>query len=63
MIGFLYCKCTLLAQVQFFFCHYPQVLLCRATLNPVIPQPVSLPLLPQVEDLALGLVQFCDVHT
>ncbi|KAK4816603.1 hypothetical protein QYF61_018651 [Mycteria americana] len=64
MIGFLGCKCTLLAHVQLFIHQYPQVLLHRAALNPLIPQSVlTLGIAPtQMQDLACGLVQLCDVH-
>ena len=43
---------------------YPQVLLCKAALNPVLPQPVLiLGIAPtQVQDLALGLVELHEVH-
>ncbi|KAK4825848.1 hypothetical protein QYF61_003099 [Mycteria americana] len=43
---------------------YPQALLCRAALNPFIPQPVLIPgVAPtQVQDLALGLVEPHEVH-
>ncbi|KAK4815543.1 hypothetical protein QYF61_003235 [Mycteria americana] len=64
MVGFLGCKRTLLAHVQLFTHQYPQVLLCRAALNPFIPQPVLiLGVAPtQVQDLALGLVEPPEVH-
>ncbi|KAK4818789.1 hypothetical protein QYF61_019135 [Mycteria americana] len=64
MIGFQGCKCTLLAHIQFFIYKYPQVLLCRATLNPFIPQPVLIPGVAssQVQDLALGLAELHEVH-
>ncbi|KAK4823668.1 hypothetical protein QYF61_005639 [Mycteria americana] len=39
-VGFLGCERTLPAHVQFVIHQYPQVLLCRAALNPFIPQPV-----------------------
>ncbi|KAK4831745.1 hypothetical protein QYF61_018943 [Mycteria americana] len=63
-IGFLGCEHTLLAHVQLFIHQYPQVLLCRAALNPFIPQPVLIPgvALTQVQDPALGLVESHEVH-
>ncbi|KAK4810201.1 hypothetical protein QYF61_011795 [Mycteria americana] len=65
MVGFLGCECTLLAHVQLFIHQYPQVLLCRAALNPFIPQPLLIPgLAPtKLQDLALGLVEPHEVHT
>ncbi|KAK4820994.1 hypothetical protein QYF61_009460 [Mycteria americana] len=65
MVGFLGCECTLLAHVQLFIHQYPQVLLCRAALNPFIPQPVLMVgIAPtQVQDPALGLVEPHEVHT
>ncbi|KAK4816418.1 hypothetical protein QYF61_016854 [Mycteria americana] len=64
MAGFLGCERTLLARVQLFTHQYPQVLLCRAALNPFIPQPVLIlgVALTQVQDLALGLVEPHEVH-
>ncbi|KAK4826501.1 hypothetical protein QYF61_009574 [Mycteria americana] len=67
-VGFLGRKHTLLAHVQLFIHQYPQVLLCRAALNPLIPQPLSIPssrspiliagVAPaQVQDPALGLFE------
>ncbi|KAK4827796.1 hypothetical protein QYF61_021788 [Mycteria americana] len=63
-VGFLGCERTLLAHIQFFIHWYPQVL-CRAALNPLIAQPVSMfGIAPtQVQDLALGLAEFHEVHT
>ncbi|KAK4806258.1 hypothetical protein QYF61_013402 [Mycteria americana] len=63
-VGFLGCKRTLPAHVQFFIHQYPQVLLCRAALNPFIPQSVLISgIAPtQVQDLALGLVELHEVH-
>ncbi|KAK4810922.1 hypothetical protein QYF61_013330 [Mycteria americana] len=64
-IGFLGCECTSLAHVLLFIHPYhPQVLLCRAALNPFIPQPVLIPgVAPtQVQALALGLVEPHEVH-
>ncbi|KAK4816649.1 hypothetical protein QYF61_019626 [Mycteria americana] len=65
MVGFLGCERTLPAHVQLFIHQYPQVLLCRAALNPFIPQPVLIPgVAPtQVQDLALDLVEPHEVHT
>ncbi|KAK4821329.1 hypothetical protein QYF61_018234 [Mycteria americana] len=61
--GFLGCEHTLVAHVQLFIHQYSQVLLCRAALNPFIPQPVLvLGVAPtQVQDLALGLVKLHEV--
>ncbi|KAK4829041.1 hypothetical protein QYF61_001846 [Mycteria americana] len=58
-VGFLGCERTLPAHAQLFIHQYPQVLLCRAVLNPFMAQPVSMfgIALTQVLDLALGLVQ------
>ncbi|KAK4830062.1 hypothetical protein QYF61_008400 [Mycteria americana] len=63
-VGFLGCKCTLLAHVQLFIHQYPQVLLLRAALNPLITQPVLRlgVALTHVQDLALGLVDPHEVH-
>ncbi|KAK4816374.1 hypothetical protein QYF61_016278 [Mycteria americana] len=63
-VGFLGCERTLLARIQPFIHQYPQVLLCRAALNPFIPQPVLIQgVAPaQVQDLALGLVEPPEVH-
>ncbi|KAK4822945.1 hypothetical protein QYF61_023445 [Mycteria americana] len=64
-VGLLGCEHTVLAHVQLFTHQYPQVLLSRAALNPLIPQPVLIPgvALTQVQDLALGLVEPHEVHT
>ena len=64
MFGFLGCERTLSAHAQLFIQQYPRVLLCRAALNPFIPQPVMIPgvALTQVQDLALGLVEPPEVH-
>ncbi|KAK4822567.1 LOW QUALITY PROTEIN: hypothetical protein QYF61_016136 [Mycteria americana] len=53
------------AVLQLFIHQYPQVLLHRAALNPLIPQPVLiLGVAPtQVQDLALGLIEPHEVHT
>ncbi|KAK4828525.1 hypothetical protein QYF61_026947 [Mycteria americana] len=58
-VGFRGCEGTLLAHVQLFIHQYPQVLLCRAALNPFIPQPVLILGVAhtQVQDLALGPVE------
>jgi len=56
MVGLPACERTLSAHVQLFIHQYPQVLLCRAALNPFIRQP-ELIALTQVQDLALGLVE------
>ncbi|KAK4830856.1 hypothetical protein QYF61_013785 [Mycteria americana] len=64
-VDLLGCEHTLSAHIQLFIHQYPQVLLCRAALNPFIPQPVLIPgIAPtQVQDLALGLVEPHEVHT
>ncbi|KAK4830027.1 LOW QUALITY PROTEIN: hypothetical protein QYF61_008365 [Mycteria americana] len=62
-VGFLGCKCTLLAHVQLFIHQYPQVLLRRAALNPFIPQPVLIPTVAPTQDPALSLVEPHEVHT
>ncbi|KAK4818846.1 hypothetical protein QYF61_020065, partial [Mycteria americana] len=64
-VGLLGCECTLLAHVQLFIHQHPQVLLRRAALNHIIPQPVLKPriALNQVQDPALGLVEPHEVHT
>ncbi|KAK4822534.1 hypothetical protein QYF61_015540 [Mycteria americana] len=53
------------AVLQLFIHQYPQVLLCRAALNPFIPQPVLTRGVPptHVQDPALGLVEPHEVHT
>ncbi|KAK4831361.1 hypothetical protein QYF61_017492 [Mycteria americana] len=63
-VGFLGCKCTLLARVQFFIHQCPQILPCRTALNPFFPQSVLILgiALIQVQDLALGLVELHEVH-
>ncbi|KAK4805639.1 hypothetical protein QYF61_022397 [Mycteria americana] len=62
-VGFLGCERILPAHVQLFMHQYPKVL-CRAALNPFIPQPVLIleVVLTQVQDLALGLVEPHEVH-
>ncbi|KAK4831208.1 hypothetical protein QYF61_016045 [Mycteria americana] len=64
-VGLLGCERTLPVHVQLFIHQYPHVLLGRAALNPIIPQPVLiLGVAPtQVQDPALGLVQPHEVHT
>ncbi|KAK4830718.1 hypothetical protein QYF61_013168 [Mycteria americana] len=63
-VGFLGCKCILPAHVQFFIHQYPQVLLCRAGLNPFLPQFVWILgiALTQVQVLAFSLVELHEVH-
>ncbi|KAK4830254.1 hypothetical protein QYF61_009321 [Mycteria americana] len=63
-VGLLGCKRTLLAHVQLFIHQYPQVLLCKADLNPFIPQPVLISevALTQLQDPALGLAEPHEVH-
>ncbi|KAK4810749.1 hypothetical protein QYF61_007723 [Mycteria americana] len=57
-------QCTLPAHIHFFIHQYPQVLLSKAALNPLIAQPVSMfgIALTQVQDLALSLVEPHEVH-
>jgi len=64
VVGFLDCKHTLMAHVQFFIHQYSQVLLSWAALNPFIPQPLLIHwvALYQVQDPALGL-ELHEVHT
>ncbi|KAK4829013.1 hypothetical protein QYF61_001769 [Mycteria americana] len=64
MVGLLGCECTLSAHVQLFIHQYPQVLLCRAALNPFISQPLLIPgIAPtQVQDPAFGLVRSHEPH-
>ncbi|KAK4806259.1 LOW QUALITY PROTEIN: hypothetical protein QYF61_013403 [Mycteria americana] len=57
------CECTLLSRVQPFIHQYPQVLLCRAALDHIIPQPVLELRIAPTQDLALGLVELHEVHT
>lgn len=40
MMGFLDCRCALLAHIHFVIQQHPQVLLLRDALNPLIAQPV-----------------------
>ncbi|KAK4824113.1 hypothetical protein QYF61_010736 [Mycteria americana] len=54
-VGPLGCEHTLPAHVQLFIHQYPQVLLCRAALNPFIPQPVLI--------LGVALSQVQDLHS
>ncbi|KAK4825361.1 hypothetical protein QYF61_026880 [Mycteria americana] len=63
-VGLLGCEHTLLGHVQLFIYQYSQILLCRAALNHIIPQPVLiLGIAPtQVQDLALGFVEPHEVH-
>ena len=63
MTGFLGCKRTLPAHVQFFIHQYPQVLVCRAALNPLILQSVLIVGVASthVRDLALGLAELHEV--
>ncbi|KAK4833105.1 LOW QUALITY PROTEIN: hypothetical protein QYF61_027771 [Mycteria americana] len=63
MVGLLGCKRTLLAHVQLFIHQCPQVLLCRAALNHIIPQPVLKLMIALTQDPALGLVEPHEVHT
>ncbi|KAK4826382.1 hypothetical protein QYF61_008053 [Mycteria americana] len=58
-IGFLGHLGTLLAHIQAAVNQHPQVLLCQAAFQPLFPKPVALHgvAVPQVQDLALGLVE------
>jgi len=64
MVGLLGCEHIFLAHVQFLAHQYPHFLLGRAAVNPFILQPVlMLRVAPaRVQDLALGLVELCEVH-
>jgi len=64
MVGFLGCERTLSAHAQLFISRYPQVLLVRAALSPMIPQPaLVLGLAPaHVQDLELVFVESHEVH-
>ncbi|KAK4810853.1 LOW QUALITY PROTEIN: hypothetical protein QYF61_008825 [Mycteria americana] len=62
-VGFLGCERTLPAHVQLFIHQCPQVLLLRAALNHIIPQPVLKPRIAPTQDPALGLVEPHEVHT
>ena len=63
--GFLGCKCTLLAHVQFFIHQYPQVLLSWAALSEFTTQPVLIQVIvpTQVQDFALGFIELHEVLT
>ena len=64
MIGFLGCEGTVLAHVQLPIHQYPQVVFCKAALNPFIPQ-LALVMevaLTQVQDLAFGFVEPHEIH-
>ncbi|KAJ7411115.1 hypothetical protein BTVI_51132 [Pitangus sulphuratus] len=63
MVGFLGCKRTLPAHVQPLIHQHPLVLLSRASLDLVIPQPGLIPgvALTQVQHLALGLVKLHEI--
>jgi len=58
-VGFLGCRCTLLAHVELLIHQYPQILLLRAALEPLAAQRVLVfGIAPtHVQDLALGLVE------
>jgi len=64
-VGLLGCENTLLAQVQLFIHQYLQDLLGRAALSSFSAQPIFvLGIAPtHVQDLALDLVEFHEVHT
>ena len=63
MVGLLGCEHTWPAHVQVFIHQYPQVLLCRAALNPFIPPFVLIAGVASthVQDFAPGLVEFHEV--
>ena len=65
MVGFVGCRCTLLAHVELLITQHPQVLLLRAVLNSFFTQPgfVLGIALAQVQDLAYGLIELHEVHT
>jgi len=64
MIGFLGCKHTLWAHIQFSVHQYTQVLLDRAARNPFVTQSVLILLTvpTQVQDLVLGLFELHEFH-
>jgi len=64
MLGLLGCQRTLLTRNQLFTHRYPQVLLGRAALHPLIPQPVLTPEAAptQQQDLALCLAERHEIH-
>ena len=59
VVGLLDCECTLPGHAQFCIHQYTRVLLGRAALNPLIPQPVLMAgVAPDhVQDLVFGLVE------
>jgi len=63
-VGLMGCLQTMVAHVQLFIHQYPQVLLGKAALNPIIPQPVLIlgVALTQVQDFALGIVEPHEIH-
>lgn len=65
MVGFLGCKCRLLAHSQIFAQSYLKVLLCRVVLSLLISQPVSMfgIALTQLQHLDHGLIELHDAHT
>ncbi|KAK4826723.1 LOW QUALITY PROTEIN: hypothetical protein QYF61_010976 [Mycteria americana] len=60
--GLLGCERTLLGHVQLFIHQYPKVLLRRAALDHIIPQPVLKPRIAPTQDPALGLAEPHEVH-
>jgi len=58
-------ECAQSAHVKLIIHQYPQVLLGRTALNPLIPLPVLIVgvALTPMQDLALGLVEPLEVHT
>lgn len=55
------CDSTLMSHAEFFLYEHLQVLLPRDSLNPLLAQSVLV--LSQVQDLALGLAELCEVPT
>lgn len=65
MIGFLDCRCALLAHIHFFIQQHSQVLLLRDALNPLIAQPILMfrIALTQLNNLAPDLAELHEVNT
>ncbi|PKU45670.1 hypothetical protein llap_4041 [Limosa lapponica baueri] len=63
MIDFLGCKHPFLVHVQFFIYQCFQVL-CKAALNPFMPQPVLILVIDSIhmQNLALGLDELHEIH-
>ena len=64
MVGFLVCEGTVLAHVQLPIHQYPQVVFCKAALNPFIPQLVLVVDVTSshAQNLAFGFVEPHEVH-